>query len=90
LEGDVSEMEYSLSESDSNSGMWSHYIGMDFKTFILIVARSNYFRSNFLTGMLYCTQKLIITIFVQKMALPHVVWSHHKQILPNLVQWYLS
>jgi hypothetical protein len=45
--------------------MWSHYIGMDFKTFILIVARSKYFSNNILTGMLYCTEQLIITIFVQ-------------------------
>jgi hypothetical protein len=52
---------------------------------ILIVARSNYFSSNILTGMLYCTEQLIITIFVQKMTPPHVVWSHHKQILPYLV-----
>ena len=29
--------------------------------------------------------QLIITIFVQKMTIPHVGWSHHKQILPNLV-----
>ena len=28
-EGDVSEAEYSLSESDSDLGMWSRCIGMD-------------------------------------------------------------
>jgi hypothetical protein len=52
---------------------------------ILIVERSNYFSNNILTGMLYCTEQLIITIFVQKMTLPHVIWSRHKQILPYLV-----
>jgi hypothetical protein len=62
--GDVSETEYSPSESDSDSGMSSR-IGMD-----LIVARSNYFSSNILPAMLYCTEQLIITIFVQKMTPP--------------------
>ena len=83
--GDVSETEYSPSESDSNSGMWSHCIGMNFKTFILIVSRSHYLSNNIVTGMLYCTEQLIITIFIQKMTLALVVWSRHKQILPNLV-----
>jgi hypothetical protein len=51
---------------------------MDFKTFILIVARSHYFSNNILTGMLYCTEQLLITISVEKVTLPHIVWSCHK------------
>jgi len=35
--------------------------------------------------MLYCTEQLIITTFLQKMTLHYVGWSCQKQILPNLV-----
>jgi len=52
---------------------------------MLIVGRAHYLSNNIVTGMLYCTEQLIITIFVQKMTLAHVVWSRHKQILSNLV-----
>jgi len=84
-EGDVSETEYSPSESDSDSGMRSHYIGMNFKMFILIIARPHYFSNNSVTGMLYFAEQLIITIFIYKMTISHVGWSRHNQILPNLV-----
>jgi hypothetical protein len=51
---------------------------------ILIVARSNYFSSNVLTGMLYCTEQLIITIFVQKMSPPRsLVSSQTDPALPS-------
>ena len=83
--GDVSETEYCPSKSDFDSGMWSHCSGMNFKTFILIIARSHYFSNNIVTWTLYCIEQLIITTSVEKMTLPHVVCSHHKQILPNLV-----
>jgi len=58
---------------------------MNFKTFILIVARSHYLSSNIVIGMLYYTEQLIITMFIQKMTLAHIVWSRHKQILSSLV-----
>ena len=58
---------------------------MNFKTFILIIARSHYCCNDIFTGMLYCTEQLIITIFLQKMTLHYVGWAHQKQILPNLV-----
>ena len=35
--------------------------------------------------MLYFTEQLIITIFLQKMTLHYVGWSRQKQILPGLV-----
>ena len=60
-------------------------IGVNFKTFILIVGGSHYLSNNLVTGMLYCTKQLIIPIFIQKMTLALIVWSHHKQILPNVL-----
>ena len=60
------------------SGMWSHGTGMNFKVFIQIIARSHYFSNNNVTGMLHFTEQLIITIFVQKMTIPHVICSRHK------------
>jgi hypothetical protein len=58
---------------------------MNFKTFILTVARSYYLSNNIVTGMLYCTEHLIIAIFVQKMTLaPHSLLSSQTD-LPNLV-----
>ena len=35
--------------------------------------------------MLYFTEQLIITIFLQKMTLQCEGWSHRKQMLPSLV-----
>ena len=35
--------------------------------------------------MLYFTEQLIITVFLQEMTLHYVGWSHQKQILPDLV-----
>ena len=35
--------------------------------------------------MLYFTERLIITIFLQKMTLQCVGWSRRKQMLPSLV-----
>jgi hypothetical protein len=58
---------------------------MNFKTFMLITARSHYFSNNIVTGMLYITEQLIMTIFLQKMTLHYVGWSLQKQILPDLV-----
>ena len=77
-EGDISEMEYSPSESDSDPGISSHCIGMKFKIFVLIIARFHYFSKNIVTGMLYFTEQLIIT------TLHYVGWSLHKQILLSL------
>ena len=58
---------------------------MNFKTFVLIIAISRYFSNNNVTVMLYFTDQLIITIFLQKMTLQCVGWSHRKQMLPSLV-----
>ena len=84
-EGDVSETEYSPFESDSNSGMWSHCIRVNFKTFVLIIAISRYFSNNNVTVVLYFTERLIITVFLQKMTLQCVGWSRRKHMLPSLV-----
>jgi hypothetical protein len=58
---------------------------MNFKTFTLIVARSHYLSNNIVTGMLYCTEQLIITIFVQEMTLPKnsLVSSHTDPAQPS-------
>jgi hypothetical protein len=77
-EGDVSETECSPFDSDSDAGIRSHCTGMNFKTVILIIARFHYFSSNNVTGMLYFAEQLIITIFVQKITLHPLGWSHHK------------
>ena len=63
-EGEISETEYSPSESESNSGIWSHCIVMNFKTFVLIIARYHYFNNNIVIVMLCFTQQWIITIFL--------------------------
>jgi hypothetical protein len=65
--------------------MCSHFIGMNFKTMVLIIARFHYFSNNIVSRMLYFTEQLIITMFLQQMILHYVGWSHHKPILPSLV-----
>jgi hypothetical protein len=58
---------------------------MNFKTFILIIARFRYFNNNNVTGMLYFADQLSIAIYVEEMTPHRVGWSRHQQMELNVV-----